>query len=329
MSNKEKFPVKNILILTSYRCGSSFLGELINQYPGIFYFYEPLHYYSYINKEKVQEETDFLTSLFNCDFSDRNHGYLEHLQESSHSFLMTRHNKRLWSSCSVFKKSKDNSKEKLCFSENYLNMICPLYPIRMIKTVRLRLNRTLEMLQSDPNLQILVLVRDPRAVFSSRWAESVSTWCRNDHCRDPETSCNDIMEDVISAKIIMEQFPGRVLLIRYEDLSLYTRSTAKKIFEFFNLPWVKSIENYISIHTKGVTRSKKERLESKDPYGTIRNSTASVMSWTKSLSHDNITLVQEKCSGLMSHLGYTRVNISETWSPTLADLMELGKQWHF
>ena len=119
------------------------------------------------------------------------------------------------------------------------------------------------------------------------------------------------------------------MLIRYEDLSLYTRSTTEKIFEFFGLPWVKSIENYISTHTKGVAKSKKERLESKDPYGTIRNSTASVMSWTRSLSHDNITLVQEKCSGLMSHLGYTPVSITDTWSPTLAELLVLGKQWHF
>ena len=38
--------VKNILIATTWRSGSSFFGNILNQYPGTFYSYEPLHYLS-------------------------------------------------------------------------------------------------------------------------------------------------------------------------------------------------------------------------------------------------------------------------------------------
>ena len=44
-----KIPIesaRNILIMTSWRFGSTFLGDLLNHYPGVFYTFEPLHYLS-------------------------------------------------------------------------------------------------------------------------------------------------------------------------------------------------------------------------------------------------------------------------------------------
>ena len=52
-----------------------------------------------------------------------------------------------------------------CFSEDYLNRVCPRFPLRLIKTVRLRVQKTRMLLENLPNTKILVLVRDPRAVF--------------------------------------------------------------------------------------------------------------------------------------------------------------------
>ena len=45
-------------------------------------------------------------------------GYLAHVQNKSHSFLFTRHNKRLWSSCTGFK-----PREQTCFSAAYLGQV--------------------------------------------------------------------------------------------------------------------------------------------------------------------------------------------------------------
>ena len=63
--SQESGQVRNLLVATSWRSGSSFLGELLNQVPGTFYYFEPLHYYSYIrDKATVPPEEDFLTSLY-------------------------------------------------------------------------------------------------------------------------------------------------------------------------------------------------------------------------------------------------------------------------
>ena len=37
---------RHILVLTSWRSGSTFLGDILNHYPGTFYSFEPLHYIS-------------------------------------------------------------------------------------------------------------------------------------------------------------------------------------------------------------------------------------------------------------------------------------------
>ena len=157
MLTQESDQVRNILIATSYRSGSSFLGELLNQFPGTFYYFEPLHYYS---QKMIQEE--FLQTLFRCQFGDSNHGFLEHVRDRKNSFLLSHHNKRLWDSCKMF---PEHMRLEACFSEDYLNRVCPRFPLRLIKTVRLRVQKTRMLLENLPNTKILVLVRDPRAVF--------------------------------------------------------------------------------------------------------------------------------------------------------------------
>ena len=56
--------------------------------------------------------------------------------------------------------------------------------------------------------KMIVLVRDPRAVFHSRWSDEISAWCKDPKCSDPETSCQDILEDVLAAKDMIKKFPG-------------------------------------------------------------------------------------------------------------------------
>ena len=156
---QERDQVRNILIASSFRSGSSFLGELLNQFPGIFYYFEPLYYYSQ-NQEIIQEQ--FLETLFRCQFGDSNHGFLEHVRERKKSFPPFHHNKRLWESCEMFPK---HERLEACISEDYLNKVCPRFPLRLIKTVRLRVQKTKMLLENLPNTKILFLVRDPRAVF--------------------------------------------------------------------------------------------------------------------------------------------------------------------
>ena len=65
----------NIIIVTKGRSGSSFLGELLSQYPGTFYSYEPLHYRR--STTSIDEKVDLVKDVFKCT---PNQDFIKHLQ---------------------------------------------------------------------------------------------------------------------------------------------------------------------------------------------------------------------------------------------------------
>ena len=298
---------RKVIILTSWRSGSSFLGDLLNHYPGTFYYFEPLHYYSYIkDKSKVQTETDFFKSLLSCKFDEKNQGFLEHVRQPSHSFLFNRHNFRLWNSCKQFK-----PREALCYSQDYLNQICPLYPIKLVKTVRSRVASLEELIKNSTlNLKVLVLVRDPRGTHNSRVSGPVSTWCSSPSCSDPQVWCPHLLADITAAFKLERSYPGTVLLVRYEDLSMDPITTTTNILTFLQLPLTRDIQLFIETHsyaqnTPVWNRSHKKKDSKKDPYGTIRDSSATASAWKKSLDLQDIFQIQQVCREPMEILGYT------------------------
>ena len=161
-------------------------------------------------------------------------------------------------------------------------------------------------------------------ISSSRWSGRVAEWCLNNHCSDPATACGDLMEDVKAARRLAKEFPAKVRLVRYEDLSLDTLNTAREMLSFLNLPWHSSVQRYIASHTKRKMRSSNS---APDPYSTVRNSTATVMSWLDKLSPDNVTRVQDSCSSPMKALGYKPLNISRQGPLQLEDILVTGEKW--
>ena len=126
---------RQILIATTWRSGSSFLGDLLNHYKGTFYYFEPLHYYSSIKDLKtVQSETSFLKSLYTCKFNSENVGFLNHVSKGPNKFLFENHNFRLWNSCHNLLPNN-----AMCFMPDYLNHACPPFPIKLIKLSDLEL----------------------------------------------------------------------------------------------------------------------------------------------------------------------------------------------
>ena len=299
------FPVaqsRHTLILTTWRSGSTFLGDLLNQYPGTFYYFEPLHYYANNpNANRSQDEVQFLDSLFKCRFDMANFGYLQHVATWANSFLVKNHNFRLWSSCrSVL------PLHTMCFMPEYLSFACNLHPIKLIKTVRMRM-KTIEPLLADPsfNLKVILLVRDPRAVFNSRSETLVSNWCTEPSCASPVNECRDLLEDVTSAKQLYLKYPDKVHLIRFEDLGLNPYQTVRQILSFLDLPWSQRLDKFISTHTM-IDHSDSDPMEKS--YGTSRNSSAVAFAWKQSMALSNISAIQEVCSQPMKMLGYRLID---------------------
>lgn len=230
----DKLPVEyahNILIATSWRSGSSFLGDLLNHYPGTFYAFEPIHFLSNKKRKENWSQSNplhalkLLRDIYRCDFSNNvTGGYLKHAAKQENQFLL-KHNSRVWKSCQTLLPSN-----VACFMPELMNKVCPVFPVRLIKTVRLRIPHLDDLLQDpDLSLKVIVLVRDPRGVMRSRNSMS---WCDQPTCNDVSSVCRDLNEDVNQAYKLAKLFPGRVLLLRYEDLSTYPYFVMDKVITF-------------------------------------------------------------------------------------------------
>lgn len=325
---------RHVLILTTWRSGSTFLGDLLNHYPGTFYYFEPLHYYERATDQRKSlpyTDLQFLKSLYKCNFNV-NRGFLEHIRKPENKFLFKNHNFRLWNSCSSIL-----PKEAMCTEPVYLNAVCPLFPIKLIKTVRLRMNHVRDLL-TDPSLdlKIVLLVRDPRGVYNSRSSGTVSKWCNKEDCADPQTGCSDLMQDYQEAMELKTSSPGLVTLVRYEDLSLFPEETTQRLLKFLDLPWNPSMEEYIKTHTSStktnlVRNKATHKLERHvDIYGTQRNSSATAFAWMKQMDFTKISNIQASCSEPMKMFGYEIFSQEDDLKASSMPLLKTAEEiWPF
>lgn len=191
--------VRRVIILSTWRSGSSFLGDLLKSYPGTYFSFEPLHHL--LKNLHLQEGPlvdvvlNLLKSIMTCDLSQQEE-YVSYMRNNS--FLID-HNTRIWNSCS--------RNRALCFDKDYLSAVCKYMPVNVMKTVRMGLSPVVALLQ-DPSLDLRVvhLVRDPRGSLHSRMQ---LTWCHSQACSDPNTVCGDLMTDLKLSEWVKERFPEK------------------------------------------------------------------------------------------------------------------------
>ncbi|XP_055963328.1 carbohydrate sulfotransferase 7 [Sorex fumeus] len=186
---------QHIYVHATWRTGSSFLGELFNQHPDVFYLYEPMwHLWQALypgDAESLQGALrDMLRSLFRCDFSvlrlyvppgDPAARVPDAGNLTTATLFRWRTNKVICSPplCPKAPHARaevglidDTTCERSCppVALRALEAECRKYPVVVIKDVRLLDLGVLVPLLRDPglNLKVVQLFRDPRAVHNSR-----------------------------------------------------------------------------------------------------------------------------------------------------------------
>lgn len=191
-------PLRNIIV-TTWRSGSTFLGEIINTVPGNYYHYEPLLDYDIMQirgPPLASSAIANLKRLLNCDYNDMNY-YLEY--GKSHVYLFI-HNTRLWEQCQLH--------PYYCWNSTFLGQFCRLFPFQSMKIVRLRLRLAEELLKDESlGVRILLLVRDPRGTIQSRKHRD---WCPgHPDCDEPSSLCADMVSDYAAAHRLNKLYPDR------------------------------------------------------------------------------------------------------------------------
>ncbi|XP_072470653.1 carbohydrate sulfotransferase 7 isoform X2 [Notamacropus eugenii] len=186
---------QHVYLHATWRTGSSFLGELFNQHPDVFYLYEPMwHLWQALypgDAESLQGALrDMLRSLFRCDFSvlrlyspqaDPAAPAPASANLTTAALFGWKTNKVICSAplCPAAPRSRADvglidgaACERSCppVSLRELEAECRKYPAVVIKDVRLLDLGVLVPLLRDPglNLKVIQLFRDPRAVHNSR-----------------------------------------------------------------------------------------------------------------------------------------------------------------
>ncbi|KAF5275889.1 hypothetical protein FQR65_LT04128 [Abscondita terminalis] len=279
-------PLRNIII-TTWRSGSTFLGDILNSVPGNYYHYEPLLDYGIVQIRGPPYgdlAVKNIKRLLNCDYTNLN-SYLDYGQ--SHIYLFT-HNTRLWDMCKQY--------PMYCWDPTFLNEFCKLFPFQSMKIVRLRLRLAEDLLKDKSlNVRVLLLVRDPRGTLQSRKHRN---WCPGiPDCDQPNILCADMVSDYKAAVKLKKRYPSRFRVMRYEDMSVDPYKHVQELFDFFQLYFHSSVKAFLDSHTK---------LNSGGPSSTFRNSKCAPFHWRTDLNFSEVQYIEENCDQAMKLWGYVK-----------------------
>ncbi|CAH0600657.1 unnamed protein product [Chrysodeixis includens] len=272
------------LIVSTWRSGTTFLGELLTSIPGTFYYYEPFMKDGVIQIRGPPDADRALSAMkdmFKCKYTDKD--FYEYGKKNMHQFS---HNTRLWDHCKY--------KRELCYDTEFTARLCKLFPFLTMKVLRVRLRLIQDLLDDkELNLKVLLLIRDPRGVMESRHHRS---WCQPaPDCWDPSLVCADMISDYVAAGRLLQQYPDRLMVLRYEELALKPNVTAHRILKFLKVDNTPQMSEFLQTHTN---------VEVAGVSSTYRVSRDVPFRWKNILDFDYVEKVQMACKEAMLLWGY-------------------------
>ena len=324
--NPELVNVTRVMLVTYFRSGSSFLGDLMQQNWKTFYTFEPFHYMTdgmRIKDDRREEAYDLLTNLYTCEYPKIGH-YVRWALKPENRFLF-KWNSFLWSVCRLRPSS--------CFNASFLKEACLRASAQVVKATRLHMRHVQEWMSrlkstsSESNnhqsvrdqLKIVYLVRDPRGIYASRRG---LTWCSNSTCANPASLCAEMSEDMEVFEQLRTTYPGRVFLVRYEDMALSPRDESLKLFHNVELPFSPSVSRFLKTHTQ---LTKSTNRDVKNPYSTKRDSKSVAFEWRRLLKGDELSAVEIACSDVIKRLGYKIITDDQLMMTTIDGTGSVGR----
>ncbi|KAL1466457.1 hypothetical protein MTO96_026718 [Rhipicephalus appendiculatus] len=283
--------VRRVIIVTYFRAGSNFVGDLLSSSPPTFYHYEPFRIYGVATRLDGRTGTNaasLLGHLLRCELQSAEQYVRKVFQKN---YLFTR-NHFLWTMC--------RGDSRVCFWPDFVSKVCARAPAQVMKITRLHMSQVRDWLRSNPDLatsvKILHLVRDPRGILASR---RLLDWCNESKsCVDPDTLCSELRADLNTTEELERAYPNSTYRVRFEDVSLDPKKRALELFEALGLNHTVHVTSFLKGHTKA------RKTDASDPYSTRRNSSVVPFQWVNKLKFEDIAHIQRSCSDVMRRLGY-------------------------
>lgn len=324
----EKVPEKtHVLIISSWRSGSSFAGQFFSQHPDVFYLMEPAwHVWASMNQNRAMvlqmAVRDLIRSVFLCDMSVFD-VYMPATKNKSNLFQWET-SRALCSppACDSFKRTDIISQMQckvLCrhYPFDRVEQACKTYSHVVLKEVRFFDLKVLNPLLVDPslNLKIIHLIRDPRAVFHSREKikkeltrdGNIMVGLKNNNKSD---GIFNVMDEICKShiqiyKVATQALPShlrnRYMMVRYEDIVKNPLEKAEQMYAFTGLKCTPKLKMWLHKLTHGDGSGRKFII-------TSRNALMVSKAWRNVVPFEKIKRVQTICKRAMNLLGYQLAN---------------------
>ncbi|XP_069491555.1 carbohydrate sulfotransferase 6 [Ambystoma mexicanum] len=341
----------HILIVSSWRSGSSFLGQLFSQHPDVFYLMEPA-WHAWVAMHQSSAKVlhmavrDLIRSVFLCDMSVFD-AYM-HKKRNVSDLFQWAVSRALCSApaCDSFQRTEISNEmtcKTLCgkYPFDRIEQTCKTYSHIVLKEVRFFDLKVLYPLLKDPslNLKIIHLVRDPRAVVKSR-EQAVKALMRdngivlNKNGTRVDDSKYEVMREICRSHIQIYEtatqktppfLKGRYMMMRYEDLVRDPAIEISAMYDFAQLKPTKKLESWLYNITHGQGAGKKReafKITSRDAVNVSQ-------AWRNALPFEKIKKVQEVCKGAMALLGYLDVESEKEQKDLSYEVVLPRRQYQF
>ncbi|XP_050043389.2 carbohydrate sulfotransferase 4-like isoform X2 [Dermacentor andersoni] len=294
----ERYPVvpaadvKIVVIVAYYRSGSSFVGELLSSAPRTFFHFEPLIPFTVsgsIRQGRQSHAFRLIDELVRCCFEPLYTVWLENTPYYKFNHFLA-------DLCEG---------GESCSSPSHLSALCSRAGTQVFKFTRLRVSQVGSWIERNPDIaqsvRVVHLVRDPRAIYSSRRG---LRWCTNyKPCGSVAALCDQMRSDLDAFGELTRRLQiNRTYQIRFEDLAANPLNETMRVFGRLGLNYAPSVSKYIETHTAAAAAA-----EMRNAHSTKRNSKAVVHMWKQKLSMQTIREIETTCGDVLHRLGYKRV----------------------
>uniref|UniRef100_A0A452UU02 Sulfotransferase n=1 Tax=Ursus maritimus TaxID=29073 RepID=A0A452UU02_URSMA len=330
LPTKEEPKPMHVLVLSSWRSGSSFVGQLFGQHPDVFYLMEPAwHIWMTFTQSTAwrlhMAVRDLIRAIFLCDMSVFD-AYMKPGPRRQSSLFQWENSRALCSppACNIFSRDMIIPQahcKLLCYQQPFevVEKACRSYSHVVLKEVRFFNLQVLYPLLRDPslNLHIVHLVRDPRAVFRSRERTTgdlmidsrIVMGQHGEKLKEEEQPyyvmqviCQSQLEIYKAVQSLPKALRQRYMLIRYEDLVRDPIAQTAQMYKYVGLKFLPQLQTWVYNITRGKGMG-------------------------NHAFHTNVSRLQKVCNDTMTLLGYHLVrseqeqkNLSldllSTWTPS-------------
>ncbi len=167
---------------------------------------------------------------------------------------------------------------------------CKKAPFRATKTVRATMDVVPYLLEKNPNLRVIHLIRDPRAVMVSRsefYDTGRSIYSQGDISKEAKVFCQSIARDVGLRKELEKKYPGAIMEVVYDGFVQDPVTYTKKFYEFLEVPYKDEVHDWVV---------RKTMVE--------MNSSYIATKWQGKLQYDEVMGINGPCGELFTGVRY-------------------------